>query len=67
MSLNKSYEKAKKEGRLCVSCGWIVTVLRWKKGLRTCGNCEDAHKGVNINYGHSQPLQEKVDETGEML
>ena len=65
--LSRVYEKAKTEGRLCLRCGWIVTVKDQRKGFLLCAGCRDAIKGVNVNYGYSQPQQEYVDMTGEML
>ena len=64
--LQNLYAKAKKEGRLCSICHWIVTVKDYKKGFTTCDNCRDAAKGVNCKYGHWQNRSEPVDMSGEM-
>lgn len=66
----RAFVKAKKEGRLCERCGWLVTVKDWKKGNRLCFNCRDAETGMknpypHINYGSWR--DEPVDKTGEML
>jgi hypothetical protein len=43
--------QAKKEGRVCKNCGWIITKVDWKKGERYCRSCRDALKGVNVKGG----------------
>lgn len=65
--LSNAFIKAKSEGRICLRCGWIVTVANWKKGNKYCSGCLDALKGVNVAYGHCQPAQEPRDATGESL
>jgi hypothetical protein len=63
------YSKAKKEGRICKNCGWIIPVKSWKAGERDyCPSCKDALRGVSlINYpggryaGHWQPRNEPID------
>jgi len=65
-NLQKLYQKAKEENRLCSNCHWIVTVQDHKKGHKTCDNCRDAAKGVNCKYGHWQNRDEPRDMTGEM-
>ena len=62
-----AYQKAKSEGRICLRCGWIVTIKDWKKGNRLCAGCTDALQGVNVDYGHNQPPQEPIDQTGNNL
>lgn len=65
--LAKQFSLAKKEGRICSRCGWMVTKARWKKGKTVCGSCEGALKGVNVSWGAIQPLQEPLDKTGNAL
>jgi len=65
--LSKVYAQAKKDGRVCNRCGWIVTKKDWTKGYLLCAGCRDAMQGVNVSNGWCQPLQEPVDKTGEML
>jgi hypothetical protein len=65
--LSKQFVQAKKEGRICRRCGWMITKINWKKGYLLCAGCWDALKGVSIDYGHWQPQQEVIDQTGEML
>lgn len=62
----EAYTKAKREGRTCQRCGWIVRKRDWLKGQRLCGGCLDALQGVNVSCGHYAPIQERVDKTGEM-
>lgn len=57
---------ARREGRICPQCQWIITKKEWKKGFRLCGRCIDINKGVNVNYGHGRYRDEPVDKTGEM-
>ena len=67
MNMKNLFKAAKKEGRICTRCGWMITKLRWKNGKQTlCGDCEDAMKGVNTPRGHVQDQQEVIDMTGEM-
>ena len=65
--LSKVYTQAKKDGRVCSRCGWIITKKDWAKGFLLCSGCQDAMQGVNVSDGWYQPLQEPVDKTGEML
>jgi hypothetical protein len=64
--MSKLYAKARDEGRLCSSCGWIISTKNWKKGYRLCGSCWDANKGVNPKTGHGRYRDEPKDMTGEM-
>jgi hypothetical protein len=65
--LQDAYYKARLAGRLCIRCGWIVPKKNWLKGQRLCCGCLDALQGVNVSWGRSQPQQETIDKTGEML
>jgi len=64
--LAKLYHKAKQEGRLCMRCGWIVTVIDSAQGHKLCSNCRDALQGVKCKGGHLPYADERVDQTGEM-
>jgi hypothetical protein len=64
--MEKHYQDAKKEGRLCQRCGWYITKKRWKKGQRLCGSCEDALKGVNVSYGHPPYSTEARNRNGDI-
>ncbi len=57
--------KAKREGRLCKHCGWIVTKKDWAKGHKTCANCRDALRGVNVKTGAMPYRDEPKEKTGE--
>lgn len=63
--LQKHYNQAKEDGRLCPQCGGIITKPHWKKGFRICWFCYDANKGVNVTEGHWPLRDEIVDMTGE--
>ena len=65
--MSRVYSQAKKDGRICSRCGWIITKKNWAKGDRLCYNCEDALKGVNTPPRWGQWLDEPIDKTGEML
>lgn len=63
----KLYEVAKKEGRICHHCGWIVTRRFWNKNKSNlCAGCYDALKGVNTSRGTYPASDEPRDRTGEM-
>lgn len=64
--MSKVYQRAKKEGRLCSRCGWIISAQNWKKGYRLCGMCWSALKGVNVDNPHGPYLDEPREMTGEM-
>ena len=57
--------RARKEGRMCKQCGWMIPKKNWKKGYRLCGNCWFVNKGVNVSGGYRQPRQEPRDMTGD--
>ena len=61
----RHYQNAKKEGRLCVYCGWFVSKKRWEAGHRACEHCEDARLGVNVTSGAFSPRDEPEEPTGE--
>jgi hypothetical protein len=63
--MSRVYAQAKKEGRLCSRCGWVINTKNWKKGYRLCGACWDALKGVNVNNAHGKFRDEPRDMTGE--
>jgi hypothetical protein len=65
--MSKLYAKARDEGRLCSSCGWIISTKNWKKGYRLCGSCWDANKGVRTPARWGKFRDEPLDMTGEML
>ena len=65
ITLQKNYDLARKEGRLCPQCGGIILKYNWKKGFRICWFCYDANKGVNVSCGSEKPVEEIVDVTGE--
>lgn len=65
--LTDAYHKAKLAGRLCTRCGWIITIAQWRQGKKLCEGCEDALKGVNVQYGYYPDSDEISDLTGEML
>ncbi len=65
--LSNAYTKAKAAGRLCERCKWIVTVKDAAKGHKTCANCRDALKGVNVRGGHGRYFDEPRDGTGETI
>lgn len=65
--LSKVYIQAKKDGRVCRRCGWIITKKNWAKGFLLCSGCWDAVKGVNVSSGWNKPQEEMVDMTGEAL
>lgn len=65
--LSKYYAQAKKEGRVCRRCGWIITKKNWAKGDLLCSGCLDAIKGVNTPPRWGKWLDEPIDKTGEML
>jgi hypothetical protein len=57
--LSKWFAQAKKEGRLCIHCGWMIKKKRYELGWRTCWYCEDARKGVTGDeYDHDYPENE---------
>ena len=57
---------ARREGRICSQCQWIITKKDWKKGARLCRGCTDANKGVNVRSGHGPDQNERIDRTGDM-
>lgn len=57
---------AKREGRICPQCQWIITKKDWKKGYRICRNCVDINKGVNVKDGYGPYFDELPEMTGEM-
>lgn len=61
-----AYDTAKKEGRICKSCGWMISKKNWKKGYRLCAGCYSAHQGVNPKGGAYPTRDEPRDKTGEM-
>lgn len=63
--LEKLFFKAKKEGRLCRRCGWIINKSNWDKGFLLCAGCWDALKGVNVPPRWGKWRDEPVDRTGE--
>lgn len=65
MVFSSQLARAKKEGRICELCGWIVSKKRWDKGYRTCASCEDARKGVNVKFGHYPPNDNPLDPPGK--
>lgn len=65
--MNKThYHNAKKEGRICEKCEWMVSKKRWEQGYRTCTNCDDAYNGVRVNIGHWPYRDEPREMTGDM-
>jgi hypothetical protein len=66
-SLGKQYAIAKKEGRICTQCHWMITKKNWAKGYRLCGNCWSANKGVSTPARWGKAKDEPDDKTGEML
>jgi len=64
--LQKQYHRAKEEGRLCSRCGWMISIVNWKKGYRLCPSCYDALKGVNVSCRWGKYFDEPPDLTGEM-
>ena len=65
IGMSAIYSRAKKEGRLCKQCGWIINTQNWKKGYRLCGSCWDANKGVRTRPVFGKWRDEPVDTTGE--
>lgn len=65
--MNKNHLKqARKEGRICSRCGWLITKINWAKGYKLCAGCYDALKGVNVRGGALPCPDEPADRTGEM-
>jgi hypothetical protein len=60
------FDIARKEGRICPQCKWIINKKDYAKGYRLCSNCTDINKGVNTKTGHRPYLDEPFDMTGEM-
>lgn len=58
---------ARKAGRVCSRCGWMINMKNWKKGYRLCSGCWDALKGVNVSGGHGKFQEEPREMTGEMI
>jgi hypothetical protein len=58
---------AKREGRVCSHCGWMISKKNWNKGYRLCAGCWDGLKGVNVAGGYGHYRDEPVDKTGEMI
>ena len=64
--LVRQFRNAKNTGRICAHCGWMITIKDWKAGYKTCGNCRDALKGVNVKSGYYPYSDEPTEKTGEM-
>ena len=64
--LARQFRKAKKDGRICKRCGWMITVKNWKAGHKLCAGCYSALKGVNVSFGSYPYEDEPKDLTGEM-
>lgn len=60
------YRTAKKEGRICKVCGWIISKKNWKMGFKLCAGCYSAYQGVKPKTGASHYADEPRDKTGEM-
>ena len=58
--------EARREGRICSHCGWMITKKDWKKGLKMCSGCRDALQGVNVKTASRMYLDEPAERTGEM-
>lgn len=65
--LTKLYAEAKREGRICSRCKWMITVKNWNKGDRLCYGCIDALRGVNTPARFGKWRDEPIDKTGEMI
>ena len=63
--ITKQYNLAKKEGRICKQCGWIITKKFYADGNKICANCYVANKGVDINSGAYPYADEPTETTGE--
>lgn len=66
-NLSKAYIQAKKDGRICRRCGWMISKKNWAKGFLLCGGCWSALQGVNTPPRWGKWLDEPIDKTGEML
>lgn len=65
--LTRQYARAKKEGRLCSQCQWMIKIKNWKKGYRLCPNCYITNKGVSChNLGYGPYRDEPREITGEV-
>ena len=65
--MSRVYSQAKKDGRICRRCGWIISKKNWAKGYLLCAGCWSALQGVNVSGGWNKPQEEFEDKTGEML
>jgi len=59
------FMQAKKEGRICTHCGWMITKKMWAKGSTLCSGCTYALQGVRTNSGASPVSDEPIEKTGE--
>ena len=65
--ITRLYSQAKKEGRICCRCGWMVSKKIWDMGFRLCAGCASALRGVNTPPRWGKWRDEPLDKTGEML
>ena len=66
--LARQLHRAREEGRLCSQCGWIITIINWRKGYRLCGACFDANKEKDdFIKSEIKPYMMWFDNTVEMI
>lgn len=61
----RAYNNAKRDGRICSRCKWLITKKNWEKGYRLCSGCYSALQGVNISGRWGKWRDEPLDKTGE--
>jgi predicted RNA-binding Zn-ribbon protein involved in translation (DUF1610 family) len=65
-ALKQAYKTARKEGRICSACGWMITKENWKKGYRLCPGCFSGRRGVRTRAGSYPYRDEPAEKTGNM-
>jgi len=63
--MGNTFRIARKEGRICSNCGWMISREDWNPETPLCKDCQDALKGVNVSCGALPYSDDPEELTGE--